>query len=66
MTVMGRGSDARVVVALTNEEGVETAVKAVFSDTLMRTPQGLMLSDNLIRDPPSGPGYLPNNECLHS
>ena len=42
MTVVGRGTDTQVVVALTNEDGIETAVKAVFSDNLMRTPPGLM------------------------
>ena len=68
MTVVGCGIDVRVVIAFTNEDGIETAVKTIFSNNLMRTQQGLILSDKLVRDPPSEPQYrtMLKNGCLKS
>jgi hypothetical protein len=42
MTVAGRGAGARVSVTLAADDGTETSVKAIFSDDLLRTPEGLM------------------------
>ena len=43
MIVAGEGPAAQVAISLTGEDGTETSVKAIFSDDLMRTPQGLMM-----------------------
>ena len=43
MIVAGKGPAAQVAISLTGEDGTETSVKAIFSDDLMRTPQGLMM-----------------------
>lgn len=66
MTVVGCGTDTQVVIAFINEDSIEMAVRAMFSDNIMQTLQGLMISDNLVRDQPSGLGYMPKNSCLHS
>jgi hypothetical protein len=42
MTVNGRGSNARVAITVIGEDGSETSVKAVFSDDLQRTAEGLV------------------------
>ena len=42
MTVTGKGATARVAITVTGEDGSETSVKAVFSDDLVRTPEGLV------------------------
>ena len=43
MIVAGKGPAAQVAISLTGEDGTETSVKAIFSDDLMRTLQGLMI-----------------------
>ena len=43
MIVAGKGPAAQVAISLTEEDGTETWVKAIFSDDLMRTLQGLMM-----------------------
>ena len=43
MIVTGKGHLAQVAISIIGEEGTETTVKAIFSDDLMRTPQGLMM-----------------------
>ena len=42
MTVTGKGSTARVAITVTGEDGTETSIKAVFSDDLVQTPEGLV------------------------
>ena len=43
MVVTGKGHLAQVAITIAGEDGSEMSVKAIFSDDLMRTPQGLML-----------------------
>ena len=43
MIVAGKGPAAQVAISIIVEDGTETTVKAIFSDDLMRTPQGLMM-----------------------
>ena len=43
MIVAGKGPAAQVAISIMGEDGTETTVKAIFSDDLMRTPQGLMM-----------------------
>ena len=42
MTVTGKGADARVAISITGDDGVETSVKAMFSNDLLRTSEGLV------------------------
>ena len=42
MTVTGKGADAHVTISITGHDGVETSVKAMFSDDLLRTFEGLV------------------------
>ena len=42
MTVTGKGADARVAISITGDDGVETSVKAMYSDDLLRTSEGLV------------------------
>ena len=46
MVVTGKGHLAQIAITIAGEDGSETSVKAIFSDDLMRTAQGLMLSKN--------------------
>ena len=43
MIVAGKDPAAQVAISIIAEHGTETTVKAIFSDDLMRTPQGLMM-----------------------
>ena len=43
MIVAGKGPAAQVAISIIVEDGTETTVKAIFSDDLMRTSQGLMM-----------------------
>ena len=43
MIVAGKGSAAQEAISIIAEHGTEPTVKAIFSDDLMRTPQGLMM-----------------------
>ena len=42
MIVTGKGPAARVAITVAGEDGTETSVKAVWSDDLMRTSEGLI------------------------
>ena len=50
MTVAGKGQNAGVAVTVTSEDGTETSVKAVYSDYLVRTPEGLVSKNELIHN----------------
>ena len=46
MVVTGKGHSAQVAITIAGEDRSETLVKAIFSNDLIRTSQGLMLSNN--------------------
>ena len=46
MKVSGSGSTTQLAISVVGEEGQETSVKAIFSDNLVRTPQGLTMTKN--------------------
>ena len=42
MTVAGKGQNACLAVTVTSEDKTKTSVKVVFSDDLVRTPEGFV------------------------